>query len=78
MKDKWLSVEAAPRDGTPIILWIVDDEASPAYPITVGVFETDDMMGMTYWRVFGARYGTDIYFDQNIKGWKPLPRIPDA
>jgi hypothetical protein len=51
-----------------VVLWIEDEEAPPAYPVTVSVWETDDMMGRSHWRVFGARYGTDTYFDQHIVG----------
>ncbi|MGF9765103.1 hypothetical protein AAII07_59680, partial [Microvirga sp. 0TCS3.31] len=49
-----------------VILWIKDEEAPPTYPVTVGVWETDDMTGASYWRVFGARYGTHVYFDQHV------------
>jgi hypothetical protein len=49
-------------------LWIEDGEAPPTYPVTVGVWETDDMTGLSHWRVFGARYGTHTYFDQHIVG----------
>ena len=45
------------------------------YPVTVGVWETDDITGRSHWRVFGARYGTHTYFDQHIVGWRPLPRV---
>jgi hypothetical protein len=75
--NKWLSVSAAPRDGTPVILWIYDHDAPPDYPVTVGVWETDDITGASYWRVFGAK-DASFYFDQHIMGWKPLPRIPNA
>ena len=78
MLSKWLSVSAAPRDGTPVILWIADNEAPPTYPVTVGVWETDDITGASYWRVFGDPFGVHTYFDQHVMGWKPLPRIPHA
>jgi hypothetical protein len=67
--DDWYPARLAPRDGTPVILWIEDDEAPPTYPVT------DDMTGRSHWRVFGARYGTHTYFDQHIVGWRPLPRV---
>ena len=73
--EDWYPVRLAPRDGTPVILWIEDEEALPAYPVTVGVWGTDDMMGLGHWRVFGDRYGTHIYFDRHVIGWRPLPRI---
>jgi hypothetical protein len=72
--EDWYPVRLAPRDGTLVNLWIEDPDAPPAYPVTVGVWETDDMTEASYWRVFGARYGTHTYFDQHIVGWRPLPR----
>ncbi len=73
MMDKWLDVSAAPRDGTPIIPWIDDDEAPPAFLVTVGAWEQDPVGGVSYWRVFGAKDGTSMYFDQHVQGWMPLP-----
>jgi hypothetical protein len=73
--EDWYPVRLAPRDGTPVILWIEDQDAPPAYPVTVGVWERDDITGRRHWRVFGARYGTHTYFDQHIVGWRPLPRF---
>jgi hypothetical protein len=73
--DDWYPVRLAPRDGTPVILWMEDAEAPPPYPVTVGVWETDDITRRSHWRVFGARYGTHTYFDQHIVGWRPLPCI---
>ena len=69
----WYPVRLAPRNGRPVILWIEDAEAPPTYPVTVGAWETDDMTGRSYWRVFGAPYGTHAYFDRHIVGWRPLP-----
>ncbi|MET0531199.1 MAG: hypothetical protein ABW003_23175 [Microvirga sp.] len=76
--DDWYPKRLAPRDGTPVILWIEDEAAPPIYPVTVGVWELDDMRGRSHWRVFGARYGTHIYFDQHVVGWRPLPRFDRA
>jgi hypothetical protein len=50
--EDWYPVRLAPRDGTPVILWIEDDEARPTYPVTVGIWETDDITRRSYWRVF--------------------------
>jgi hypothetical protein len=72
--DDWYPVRLAPRDGTPVILWIEDAAAPPVFPVTVGVWETDDMTGASYWRVFASAYGTHTYFDPQIVGWRPLPR----
>jgi hypothetical protein len=70
---RWLDVSAAPRDGTPILLWLEDDESPPAFPVTVGTWEVDARAGLSFWRVFGAKDETTFYFDQNVRGWKPLP-----
>jgi hypothetical protein len=51
--EDWYPVRLAPRDGTPVILWIEDQDAPPAYPVTVGVWERDDITGRRHWRVFG-------------------------
>ena len=75
---RWLDVSAAPRNGTPVILWVEDKKAPPTYPVTVGVWETDDITGVSCWRVFADHYGTHNYFDQHIRGWMPLPRLPNA
>jgi hypothetical protein len=58
----------------PVILWIQDEEAPPTYPVTVGVWVADDMMGTSYWRVFSGVFGTHTYFDQHIRGWMWPPR----
>jgi hypothetical protein len=75
---RWLDVSAAPRNGTPVILWVEDRDAPPHYPVTVGVWETDDITGVNCWRVFADHDGTHNYFDQHIRGWMPLPRLPNA
>ena len=41
-----------------------DAEAPPTYPVTVGVWETDDVDTKSHWRVLGARYGTCTDFDE--------------
>jgi hypothetical protein len=32
----WCPISAAPRDGTPVILWMVKDKTPPDLPLTVG------------------------------------------
>jgi hypothetical protein len=72
--NRWLDVSAAPRDGTPVLLWLEDDEDPPGYPVTVGVWETNsDTTDLGFWRVFGAKDITVFYFDQHVVGWMPLP-----
>jgi len=34
MSSGWASVATAPRDGTPVSLWIIEDETSPEVPLT--------------------------------------------
>ena len=46
--DEWYPVRLAPRDGFPVILWIEDEAPPPTYPVTVGVWETDDMTGWNH------------------------------
>jgi hypothetical protein len=74
---RWLDVSAAPRDGSPILLWIQDDEAAPDFPVTVGFWETDTIFEVGFWRVFSAG-SPSTYFDQHVRGWMPLPRVPSA
>ena len=78
MRDRWLDVSAAPHDGTPVILWLADAETPPSFPVTVGVWEADDASSLGYWRVFGAKDILSFYFDQHVRGWRPLPRAGHA
>src|SRR5215203_4369455 len=48
----WYPVRLAPQDGTPVNLWIEDQEAPPTYPVTVGVWETDDITRRSHWRLW--------------------------
>jgi hypothetical protein len=48
----------SPRDGMPVTLWSEDADALPTYPVTVGVWHTDDRTGASCWRGFGGRHGT--------------------
>jgi|EndMetStandDraft_3_1072993.scaffolds.fasta_scaffold407996_1 hypothetical protein len=75
--DRWLDVSAAPRDGTPIILWLEDDEAAPPFVVTVGLWKADPDAGISYWRVFEVDETPTIYFDRHIRGWRPLPQAAD-
>jgi hypothetical protein len=59
------------------VLWIQDDEAAPDFSVTVGFWETDTIFEVGFWRVFSAR-GPSTYFDQHVRGWMPLPRVPNA
>ena len=45
---EWRSVSTAPRDGSPVLLWIEDIDAPPVYPVTVGVWTVDHLDGARY------------------------------
>jgi hypothetical protein len=70
----WHPVHAAPRDGTPVILWMNDDESPPVLPVTVGFWTTDDMRSAGFWHIFGDHDGTQSCCDEQIRGWRPLLR----
>jgi hypothetical protein len=75
MRGGWSPVSAAPRDGTPVILWMAKDEAPPSLPLTVRFWTTNPKAGVGYWRIFGdpPRFCSD----RQIRGWRPLLRVDD-
>jgi hypothetical protein len=66
----WAPVSTAPRDGTPVILWMVEDEAPLVLPATVGFWTTSLEGKVGYWRIFAdpPRFCSD----RQIRGWRPL------
>jgi hypothetical protein len=66
----WASVDTAPRDGTPVILWMIENDTPLAVPLTVGFWTLNPKAGIGYWRLFGdpPRFCSD----RQIRGWKPL------
>jgi hypothetical protein len=66
----WFPVESAPRDGTPVILWMAEDEAPPALPVTVGFWTIHLQAGVGYWQIFGDH--PRFCSDRPIHEWKPL------
>jgi hypothetical protein len=70
MSGDWSPVSAAPRDGTPVILWMAEDDDPPVLPLTVGYWIFNPRIRMGYWRIFGdpPRFCSD----RQIRGWKPL------
>ena len=53
MSGGWSPISAAPRDGTPVILWLAEAERPPVLPLMVGVWTTNLRAGVGYWRIFG-------------------------
>ena len=70
MSSDWASVATAPRDGTPVSLWMIEDETSPEVPLTAGSWTLNPKAGNGYWRLFGdpPRFCSD----RQIRGWKAL------
>jgi hypothetical protein len=66
----WSPISTAPRDGTPVILWMTEDNDPPGLPLTVGFWTINPAAGVGYWRLFGdpPRFSSD----RQIRGWKPL------
>ena len=68
----WSPIGTAPRDGTPVILWMIGDKTPPEIPQPVGYWTVNPTAGIGYWRLFGdpPRFCSDT----QIRGWKPLLR----
>ena len=72
MSGDWSPISAAPRDGTPVILWMAQDEAVPFVPLSVGFWTISAATGAGYWWIFGDP--PLLCSDREIRGWKPLLR----
>ena len=70
MSGDWPPISAAPRDGTPVILWMAKDDDPPVLPLTVGFWTINHQAGMGYWRIFGVP--PRFCADRHIRGWMPL------
>ena len=68
----WYPISAAPRDGTPVILWMAKDHDPPALPLTAGFWIFNPRAAMGYWTIFGDH--PRFCSDRQIRGWKPLLR----
>jgi hypothetical protein len=68
----WFLISAAPHDGTPVTLWMAEDETPPEVPLSVGSWTLNPKAGIGYWRLFGdpPRFCSD----RQIRGWKLLLR----
>jgi hypothetical protein len=72
MRGGWSPVSAAPRDGTPVILWMAEDDVPAVLPLTVGFWTINSTAGVSYWRLFGDH--PRFCSDRLIRGWRPLLR----
>jgi hypothetical protein len=72
LRGGWSPVSAAPRDGTPVILWLVEDDTPPVLPRTVGFWLVDTISGSGCWRIFGELEGAQSCSDEQIRGWRQL------
>jgi hypothetical protein len=68
----WSLINTAPRDGTPVILWMVEDETPPSLPLTVGFWTIETVTGLGGWRIFGTAESVPFRVDDQIRAWKPL------
>ena len=70
LSEDWSPIGTAPRDGTPVVLWMIEDETPPEAPLTVGFWTLNSKAGIGYWRIFGdpPRFCSD----RQIRGWRPL------
>jgi hypothetical protein len=82
----WPPIGAAPRDGTPVILWLEEDEKPPVFPEPVGFWTVNPHAEVGYWRLFGishasARTGifadSDRVFVSETVAAKPQPPAHD-
>ena len=72
MRGTWSPISAAPRDGTPVILWMAEDDVPPVLPLTMGFWAINSEAGVSYWRLFSER--SRFCSDRQIRGWRPLLR----
>jgi hypothetical protein len=72
MSGDWSPISVAPRDGTPVVLWMAEDDTPPVLPLNVGFWTINLKAGVGYWRIFGdpPRFCSD----RQIQAWKPLLR----
>jgi hypothetical protein len=49
----WSPIGSAPRDGTPVILWLVEDEKPPVLPLPVGFWTVNLHAGVGSCRLLG-------------------------
>jgi hypothetical protein len=72
LSEGWSPVSTAPRDGTPVILWVIGDATPSEIPEPVGFWTLHPKAGVGYWRLFGDP--PRFCADRQIRGWRPLLR----
>jgi hypothetical protein len=70
LREGWLPISTAPRDGTPVILWMIEDEIPPTLPLSVVFWTINPQAEIGHWQLFGdpPRFCSE----RRIRAWKPL------
>jgi hypothetical protein len=71
MSSGWFPVSTAPRDGTPVVLWMVEDEMPPALPLIGGYWTVNTATGLGGWRIFGAAETSRFEWTSRSKDGSP-------
>lgn len=64
-------MDAAPRDGTPVLLWLPDG------PSGLPVAEVAEWHGDCWWTNGGPNAGSDMDEWSQATAWQPLPQPPE-
>ena len=72
LHEGWSAISEAPRDGTPVILWLLEDETPPEAPKFVGYWTANPNAGIGYRRLFGDP--PSFCSDRQVRGWRQLLR----
>jgi len=72
LREGWSPISTAPRDGTPVILWMIEGEEPPPVPDPVGFWMIDPQADIGSWHLFGEP--PRFCSDRQIQAWKPLLR----
>ena len=62
----WAPVATAPRDGTPVILWLAEEDTPLERPRAVGYWTLNPRVGIGYRRLFGDP--PRVCSDRHIRG----------
>ena len=66
----WRPIHLAPRDGTPVLLWMTEHETPPKIPDPVGFWVPHSKAGVGYWRLFGQPLR--FCSDRQVRSWRPI------